>query len=565
MAVLFDRETFVGDDVMRILARTIFPKPVPSPSPSPGRASRRRRRPDQLHEGPVGGRPPPRFPGHSHAGPRVVVRVERLLGRAQLGRDVLEVDADAGPGRGAAAHRVDEHVGRAGGAAAASGWRAFQRSRPASASSFFAARAISMSGFVARVRRFDGGDPRRLVGRLRVVGGHGASPSPSASCRADSSSSASSEPACVVDPGVRGRRSRRSAPASWRSVKSAGVARSAARPRSPAPRRARRASGGPSRPRRRCGPWRSGCSRRRRRGAPPSTTCWSRASGARRSTSRASASAARRTSANDQRRLDPHVDVDAARAGGLRPADEPEVGEHLADDRARPPDVRPTRTPGHRVEIDPQLVGMVEVLGAHRVRVELEAAEVGHPGEAGGVARHDLVGRPARGEARARPSRSSPGATSGARFWKKDSPSDAVRVALEDHRPAARAAQRPVGHGEVVADEVELRDARRSGKKTLSGLRDRHLAAGDLDDLAARGMVASDTRRVPCRFDLRVPRLTGSPAALLASTQASSGRMPAPPPVPHPPQQVTSRATSVPSGRTTRERCRPGAGTTARR
>jgi D-alanyl-D-alanine carboxypeptidase len=36
VAVLFNRETFVGDDVVRILARTIFPKPTAAPSPSPG-------------------------------------------------------------------------------------------------------------------------------------------------------------------------------------------------------------------------------------------------------------------------------------------------------------------------------------------------------------------------------------------------------------------------------------------------------------------------------------------------------------------------------------------------
>lgn len=34
IAVLFNRETFVGDDVVRILARNIFPKPAASPSPS---------------------------------------------------------------------------------------------------------------------------------------------------------------------------------------------------------------------------------------------------------------------------------------------------------------------------------------------------------------------------------------------------------------------------------------------------------------------------------------------------------------------------------------------------
>ncbi|HYN48652.1 MAG TPA: serine hydrolase domain-containing protein [Candidatus Nanopelagicales bacterium] len=36
VAVLFNRETFVGDDVVRILARTLFPKPAATPSPSPG-------------------------------------------------------------------------------------------------------------------------------------------------------------------------------------------------------------------------------------------------------------------------------------------------------------------------------------------------------------------------------------------------------------------------------------------------------------------------------------------------------------------------------------------------
>ena len=33
VAVLFNCETFVGDDVVRILARTLFPKPPASPSP----------------------------------------------------------------------------------------------------------------------------------------------------------------------------------------------------------------------------------------------------------------------------------------------------------------------------------------------------------------------------------------------------------------------------------------------------------------------------------------------------------------------------------------------------
>jgi len=35
VAVLFNRETFTGDDLVRILARALFPKPAPSPAPSP--------------------------------------------------------------------------------------------------------------------------------------------------------------------------------------------------------------------------------------------------------------------------------------------------------------------------------------------------------------------------------------------------------------------------------------------------------------------------------------------------------------------------------------------------
>ena len=41
-----------------------------------------------------------------------VVGIERFLRRPERFRHVLQVDADARPGLEAAAHRVDEHVGR---------------------------------------------------------------------------------------------------------------------------------------------------------------------------------------------------------------------------------------------------------------------------------------------------------------------------------------------------------------------------------------------------------------------------------------------------------------------
>ena len=55
-------------------------------------------------------------------------------------------------------------------------------------------------------------------------------------------------------------------------------------------------------------------------------------------------------------------------------------------------DLRPLHA-RHRVEIDAQLVGMIEVIVAHRMRMQLEAREVGHPRQRGRVARHDFFRR----------------------------------------------------------------------------------------------------------------------------------------------------------------------------
>ena len=69
---------------------------------------------------------------------------------------------------------------------AAAACRAFQRSSPASASSFFLARPISISGLEG-ARRREGWTRAGSPGALRYCGGQGASPSPAFSCRADSS------------------------------------------------------------------------------------------------------------------------------------------------------------------------------------------------------------------------------------------------------------------------------------------------------------------------------------------------------------------------------------------
>jgi hypothetical protein len=69
--------------------------------------------------------------------------------------------------------------------------------------------------------------------------------------------------------------------------------------------------------------------------------------------------------------FDPRVDVYAARARGFRPADEAEVVEGGAHDARHVPDLRP-RDARHGVEVDAQLVRMIEIVGADRMRVQLE-------------------------------------------------------------------------------------------------------------------------------------------------------------------------------------------------
>ena len=205
-----------------------------------------------------------------------LVRVERLLRRPQLVRHVLQIDADARPRLEASAHRVDEHVGRLRGA---------RPRRDAAPSSARAPRAHRPSRSCARdldqrlLRRAARVTAARAAARPAASGSAAATahrPGLRAPAAPTSSSSASSEHGVPSIAGVRiadARESRRHR--GEREVRR--IARVDLVPRRAAPRRARRASAAPSRPRRSCDPSRSGCSRGTRRGVLPSTTCWWRA------------------------------------------------------------------------------------------------------------------------------------------------------------------------------------------------------------------------------------------------------------------------------------------------
>ncbi len=92
---------------------------------------------------------------------------------------------------------------------------------------------------------------------------------------------------------------------------------------------------------------------------------------------------------------DPRVDVHAARPRRLRPPGQPEVGQH------RPGHQRDGRlicghsTPGTGSRSTRSSSGWSRSRREHRVRVEVDAAEVDHPGQPGRVPQHHLVGGPA--------------------------------------------------------------------------------------------------------------------------------------------------------------------------
>ncbi len=101
---------------------------------------------------------------------------------------------------------------------------------------------------------------------------------------------------------------------------------------------------------------------------------------------------------------------------------------------------------GARIEVDAQLVGVVQVARADRVRVQLHAPEVRDEGEPRHVVDHDLLGGAPRGEAQRRGA--DPGGPTGGRALLVERRRvGAVDEPLEDDGAVADPLQRAVGHG----------------------------------------------------------------------------------------------------------------------
>ena len=114
-------------------------------------------------------------------------------------------------------------------------------------------------------------------------------------------------------------------------------------------------------------------------------------------------------------------------------------------------------TPGPGIEIDAQLVGMIEIARAHRVRMQLDAAQVDDPREPRRVVDDDLFRGAARGKRERH--RSQPGGPfRGRALLIERLAFGAVYEALEHDRPVADAGESARRDRQVIAHEVELRE-----------------------------------------------------------------------------------------------------------
>jgi len=107
--------------------------------------------------------------------------------------------------------------------------------------------------------------------------------------------------------------------------------------------------------------------------------------------------------------------VHPARAARLRPAAQSNFLKKILHLHRHASHVVPFDA-GYRIEIDPQLVGVIEITRAHGVRMQLDAAEIHDPREAGRVVDDNSSAvRPDGKESVTVLSHS--GRLSGARFW----------------------------------------------------------------------------------------------------------------------------------------------------
>jgi hypothetical protein len=148
--------------------------------------------------------------------------------------------------------------------------------------------------------------------------------------------------------------------------------------------------------------------------------------------------------------INPHIDVDPTRPAGLGPATKAHLVQQRLHLERHCAHVRPTdaRT---RIEIDPQLVRMTEVAGAHRMRMQLDATKIDHPRKPRRIVDNDFF----RGASRRKRERyrSQPrGALRWCALLVERLTFGAIDVSLEDKRTIPDSGQRPRRDRQIVAN-----------------------------------------------------------------------------------------------------------------
>ena len=112
---------------------------------------------------------------------------------------------------------------------------------------------------------------------------------------------------------------------------------------------------------------------------------------------------------------------------------------------------------GLRIQVQPQLIGVIHIRHAHGPGVEIEAVEVDHPQDVADVTRHEQIGRTSRREADRSVLVLGPFAGLRGTLLEERLSRDAFRPTFENGGPAGDATQGSLGAAKVVLGHLQLR------------------------------------------------------------------------------------------------------------
>src|SRR4051812_42315397 len=166
--------------------------------------------------------------------------------------------------------------------------------------------------------------------------------------------------------------------------------------------------------------------------------------------------------------------MESALAGCLRPTDQAEVLQYSLTQMRDITHLWPFDARDW-IQIDAQFIGMFQVDRTHRMRMQFQAAEIGHPYQRGGIAWHDFLCAAPGGKFDF--DDVDPGGPGCRRtLLIKKLAFHSIRVAHHHVRPPTSAAQSAGGHFNVIAHHIDF-GVTSFREQHLVRIRDRNVAA----------------------------------------------------------------------------------------